>query len=44
MPRLIVNSVAMNIEVHVSFQIVLFLSICQGMELLDHMATLFLAF
>ena len=41
----IVNSAAMNIEVHVSFQIVEFFSdICSKVGLLDHMATLFLVF
>ena len=41
----IVNSAAMNIEVHVSFQIVKFCpDICSKVGLLDHMATLFLVF
>ena len=42
-----VNSAAMNIGVHVSFQVslfIFFLYICPGMGLLDHMVTLFLVF
>ena len=38
----IVNSAALNIGVHTSFQIIVFLSMCPGVELLDHMATLIL--
>ena len=38
----IVNTAAMNIGVHISFWIRVFSGICPG--LLDHMATLFLAF
>ena len=39
----IVNSIAMNIGVHVSFQIRVFsfLDKCLGVRLLDHMVTLF---
>ena len=40
----IVNSAAMNIEVHVAFQITACLCISLGVGLLDHMATLFLVF
>ena len=43
----IVSSAAMNIVVHVSFQIrvfIFFLDICPGVGLLDHKATLFLGF
>ena len=42
----IVNSAAMNTEVHVSFQIsvFVFLDIYPGVELLDHMVGLFLVF
>ena len=42
----IVNSVAMNNVVRVSFQIRVFafLDICPGVRLLDHMAALFLGF
>ena len=41
----IVNSVAINIGVHVCFPItVFFLDICQEVGLLDHMATLLLVF
>ena len=40
----IVNSAVMNIEVHVSFQIIVLSGICAGVELLDHMATLLLVF
>ena len=40
----IVNSTAVNTGVHVSFQIDLSLDICPGVELLDHMATLFIVF
>ena len=38
----IVNSAAVNIGVHVSFQIRVFSDICPGMGLLDHMVTLVL--
>ena len=40
----IVNIAAMNIGVHVSFQIMVFPDICPGVGLLDHMASLFLVF
>ena len=42
----IVNSAAVSIGVHVSFQIEFspFLDICIGVGLLDHMVTLFLVF
>ena len=43
----IVNNAAMNIEVHVSFRIsvfVLFFDIYPGVELLDHTVVLFLVF
>ena len=35
---------AMNIGVHVAFQIMVFPDICPGVGLLDHMASLFLVF
>ena len=38
----IVNSAALKIGVHISFQISYFLDICHRVRLLDHMATLFL--
>ena len=38
----IVNSAAMNTEVHVSFELWFSPDICPGMELLDHMVALFL--
>ena len=38
----IINSAAMNIGMCVSFQIIVCLSICPGVGLLDNMATLFL--
>ena len=40
----IVNSAAMNTEVHVYFQVIFSLNVCPGVELLDHMVTLFLVF
>ena len=42
----IVNSAAMNIGVHISFQMIVLSGycICPGMGLLDHMATLFFSF
>ena len=40
----IVNSAAMNIEVHVSFQIRLFTRICPGVGVLDHTVAVFLVF
>ena len=40
----IVNSAAMNIEVHVSFWIVVLLDICPGVGLLDHMVLLYSIF
>ena len=40
----IVNSTAVNIGVHVSFQIMVFSNICPGVRLLDHMVVLFLIF
>ena len=40
----IVNSVSMNMEVHVSFRIIVCLGLCPGMGLLDHMATLLVVF
>ena len=40
----IVNSAAMNIRVHVSLQIIVFLDICPGVGLQDHMVALFLFF
>ena len=41
----VVNSAAMNIRMHVSLQIIVFsLDICPGVELLDHMAPLFIIF
>ena len=39
----IVDTVAMNIGVHVSFQCMVF-SVCPGVGLLDHMVALFLIF
>ena len=44
MSWLFLSSTAMNIGVKVSFWIVVFPDICPGVELLDHMATLFLDF
>ena len=40
----IVNSTAMNIRVHVSFELWFSLGICPVVGLLDHMVTLFLVF
>ena len=40
----IVNSVAMNKGVHVSFRIIVFSDICPGVGFLDHLATPFLVF
>ena len=40
----IVNSAAMNIGVHVSFQILVFLDICPEVGLLDHIVVLFSVF
>ena len=40
----IVNIAAMNIGVHVSFQITVSLDICLGVGLLGHMVILFLVF
>ena len=40
----LVNIAAMNIGVHVSFQIMVFPDICPGVGLLDHMASLLLVF
>ena len=40
----IVNSAAMKIGVHVSFQIRVSLDVCPGVRLLDHTVTLFLVF
>ena len=40
----IINSAAVNIGVHVSFQIIVFSRLCPGVGLLDHMVTLFLVF
>ena len=40
----IVNSAAVNIRVHVSFQIRVFPDTRPGVELRNHMATLFLVF
>ena len=40
----IVNSTAVNAEVHVAFWIVVFYDICSGVGLLDHMVPLFLVF
>ena len=41
----VVNSAAVNIGMHVSLQIIAFsLDICPGVELLDHMAPLFIIF
>ena len=42
----VVNNAAMNIGVHVSFliSIFIFLDICQGKELMDHKVVLFLGF
>ena len=40
----IVNIAAMNIGVHVAFQIMVFPDICPGVGLLDHMATLLSVF
>ena len=37
-----VNSVAVNMEVHVSFRIMFFSDLCPGMRLRDHMVVLFL--
>ena len=39
-----VNSAAVNIWVHVSFQIIFYLDICPGMGLLDPMVVLYLVF
>ena len=41
---MVVNSAAINIGVHVSFQIEFSLGICPRVGLLDHMITLFLVF
>ena len=38
----VVNSAAVNTEVHVSFQIILFPDICPGVGLQDHLVVLFL--
>ena len=38
------NSAAVNLGVHVSFQIMVFSSICPGLGLLGHMVVLFLVF
>ena len=38
----IVNSAALNIGVHLFLQIVVFFQLCPGVELPDHMVTLFL--
>ena len=40
----IVNSAAMNLGVYVSFWIMVFSGICQGVRLLNHMVVLFLGF
>ena len=40
----LVNIAAMNIGVHVSFQIMVFPDICPGVGLLNHMASLLLVF
>ena len=40
----IVNSAAMNIEVHVFFKLWFSLDICPGVRLLDHKVALFLLF
>jgi len=40
----IVNSSALKIELHVSFELAFCLDTCPGGGLLDHMATLFLVF
>ena len=40
----IVNGAAVNEGVHVSFQIMFFLGICPGIELLDHMVVLYFVF
>ena len=40
----IVNSAAMNIAVLVFFELEIYLDICPGLGLLDHMVTLFLIF
>ena len=40
----IANSVAVNIGVHVSFQIIVSLDICPGVGLMDHMVVLYLVF
>ena len=40
----IVNNAAVNIEVHVSFQIMFSLNICPRVGLLDHMVVLYLVF
>ena len=39
-----VNSAAINIGVHTSFELEFCLDICPGVGFLDHMATLFLVF
>jgi len=39
-----VSSAAIDIQVHVSFRIIVLLNICPGMRLLNHMETLFLIF
>ena len=38
----VVNSAAVNTDVHVSFQIILFPDICPGVGLQDHLVVLFL--
>ena len=40
----IAKSAAVNIEVYVTFQIKFSLAVCLGVELLDHIATLFFLF
>ena len=40
----IVNSAAMNTEVHVPFELWFCLDICPGVGLLDHIVVLFLVF
>ena len=40
----IVNSAAMNIGVHVFFELEFSLDICPGLGLLDHMVALYLVF
>ena len=40
----VINGAALNTEVHVSFQIMVFSNVCPEVGLLDHMVVLFLVF